>query len=51
LNQRFLKIFIDGVQLKGIHCFSLGYVKGAPLLFSCAADVGEPERKRDRVMH
>ena len=46
-----LKIFIDGVQLKGLHSFSLDYVKGAPLLFSCVADVGEPEQKQTRVMH
>lgn len=46
-----LKIFIDGVQLNGLHSFSLDYVKGAPLLFSCVADVGEPTPQRDRVMH
>ena len=46
-----VKIFIDGVQLKGLHSFSLDYVKGAPLLFSCVADVGEPTPQRDRVMH
>lgn len=46
-----IKIFIDGVQLKGVHSFSLDYVKGAPLLFSCVADVGDPEPQRARVLH
>ena len=45
------KVFIDGIQLKDLHSFSLDYVKGAPLLFSCVADVGAPEQKPDRVMH
>lgn len=45
-----VEIFIDGVQLKGIHSFSLDYVEGYPLRFSCVADIGKPE-KQDRVLH
>lgn len=46
-----VKIFIDGVQLKGIHSFSLDYVEGCPLRFSCVADIGKPEKQQARVLH
>lgn len=46
-----VKIFIDGVQLKGIHSFSLDYVEGYPLRFSCVADIGKQEKQRERVLH
>ena len=46
-----IKIFIDGVQLKGLHSFSLDYVEGCPLRFSCVADIGKPEKQRERVLH
>ena len=46
-----LKIFIDGVQIKGLHSFSLDYVKGAPLLFSCVADVGEKTNGTPKIVH
>ena len=38
-----VKILVDGVQLTGVHSFSLDYIKGAPLLFSCVADVGKDD--------
>ena len=44
-----VKIFIDGVQLKGLHSFSLDYVEGCPLRVSCVADIGKPQR--DRMVH
>lgn len=46
-----IKTFINGVQFKGVHNFSLDYIKGALLLFSCVADAGEPELQRARVLH
>ena len=46
-----VKIFIDGVQLKGLHSFSLDYVDGCPLRFSCVADIGKTEKQRERVLH
>lgn len=46
-----VKIFIDGVQLKGLHSFSLDYVEGCPLRVSCVADIGKTEKQRERVLH
>lgn len=46
-----VKIFVDGVQLKGIHSFSLDYVEGCPLRFSCVADIGKPEKQQARALH
>ena len=46
-----VKIFADGVQLKGVHSFSLDYVEGCPLRFSCVADIGKPEKQQARVLH
>lgn len=45
-----VKIFVDGVQLKGIHSFSLDYVEGCPLLFSCVADIGK-QQGHPKVLH
>ena len=35
-----VSVIIDGVELKRLHSFSGDYIEGAPLLFSCVADVG-----------
>lgn len=45
-----VKITVDGIPLTDLHSFSLDYVKGCPLLFSCVADVGKPPQ-RARVLH
>ena len=45
-----VKIFIDGVQLNGLHSFSLDYVEGCPLLFSCVADIGK-QQGHPKVLH
>ena len=45
-----VKILVDGVQLTGVHSFSLDYIKGAPLLFSCVADV-EKDDTAVKVLH
>lgn len=34
-----VQITVDGIRLTDLHSFSLDYVKGSPLLFSCVADV------------
>ena len=36
-----VQITVDGIRLTDLHSFSLDYVKGSPLLFSCVADVGK----------
>lgn len=46
-----VSIIIDGAKLERLHSFSIDYVKGAPLLFSCVADVGETARKEHRVLN
>lgn len=35
-----VRVIIDGAELKRLHSFSVDYIEGAPLLFSCVADVG-----------
>ena len=35
-----VSVIIDGAELKRLHSFSVDYIEGAPLLFSCVADVG-----------
>lgn len=40
-----VRVIIDGTELKGLHSFSLDYIEGAPLLFSCVADVGTGTRE------
>ena len=46
-----VKVFINGIQLTGLHSFSLDYVKGAPILFSCVADVGEKKADGAAMLH
>lgn len=46
-----VSIIIDGAKLERLHSFSIDYVKGAPLLFSCVADVGETAREEHRVLN
>ena len=36
-----VQVTVDGIRLTDLHSFSLDYVKGSPLLFSCVADVGK----------
>ena len=44
-------VIIDGKKFDRLHSFSIDYVKGAPLLFSCVADVGEGEKEIPRVLN
>mgnify|MGYP007081920854 FL=1 len=46
-----VSIIIDGAKLERLHSFSVDYVEGAPLLFSCVADVGETAREEHRVLN
>lgn len=46
-----VSVIIDGAKLERLHSFSVDYVEGAPLLFSCVADVGEPAREEHRVLN
>lgn len=40
-----VRVIIDGAELKRLHSFSVDYIEGAPLLFSCVADVGTGTRE------
>ena len=44
-------VIIDGKNFDRLHSFSIDYVKGAPLLFSCVADVGAHENEAPRVLN
>mgnify|MGYP000219511460 FL=1 len=44
-------VIIDGKKFDRLHSFSLDYVKGAPLLFSCVADIGESRREGPKILH
>lgn len=46
-----VSVVIDGAKLDRLHSFSVDYVEGAPLLFSCVADVGETAREEHRVLN
>lgn len=46
-----VRVIIDGAELKRLHSFSVDYIEGAPLLFSCVADVGTGERKEMRLLN
>ena len=46
-----VSVIIDGMELKQLHSFSVDYIEGAPLLFSCVADVGTgPREEKTRVL-
>lgn len=47
-----VSVIIDGAELKRLHSFSVDYIEGAPLLFSCVADVGTgPKEEKPRLMN
>ena len=46
-----VSVIIDGAKLDRLHSFSVDYVEGAPLLFSCVADVGTGEREETRLLN
>lgn len=47
-----VSVIIDGVELKRLHSFSVDYIEGAPLLFSCVADVGTgTKEEKARVLN
>ena len=45
-----VKIIIDGVTFSNLHSFSLDYVNGCPLLFSCVADIGK-QKQTSTLLH
>lgn len=47
-----INVIVDGALFKDVHSFSLDYIKGAPMLFSCVSDVGEKkgEQRENRLM-
>lgn len=46
-----VSVIIDGAKLDRLHSFSVDYVEGAPLLFSCVADVGEKRSDAAKIVH
>lgn len=47
-----VSVIIDGAELKRLHSFSVDYIEGAPLLFSCVADVGTgTKEEKARVLN
>lgn len=47
-----VSVIIDGAELKRLHSFSVDYIEGAPLLFSCVADVGTgPKEEKPRLVN
>lgn len=47
-----VRVIIDGAELKRLHSFSVDYIEGAPLLFSCVADVGTgPRENQTRLVN
>lgn len=57
INIRFengkVNIIVDGAIFKDVHSLNLDYIKGAPMLFACVADVGreQDERREPRILH
>lgn len=45
-----VKIVVDGVTFTDLHSFSLDYVKGCPLRFSCVANVGGTQEQQ-KILH
>lgn len=46
-----MKVYIDGILIKGLRSFFIEYIDGCPLQFSCVTEIGEPEKQRDRLLH
>lgn len=47
-----VSVIIDGMELKQLHSFSVDYIEGAPLLFSCVADVGTgPTKEKAKLLN
>lgn len=46
-----VSVIIDGAKLDRLHSFSVDYVEGAPLLFSCVADIGEKCSDAAKIVH
>lgn len=46
-----VSVIIDGAKLDRLHSFSVDYVEGAPLLFSCVADIGEKTSGTPKIVH
>ena len=47
-----VRVIIDGAELKRLHSFSVDDIEGAPLLFSCVADVGTgPKENQTRLVN
>lgn len=41
-----IDVTVDGAAFRDVHSLSLDYIKGAPMLFACVADMGEGETPR-----
>ena len=43
-----VSVIINGTKFERLHSFSVDYIEGAPLLFSCVADVGTGRGRKRR---
>lgn len=44
-----INVIVDGALFKDVHSFSLDYIKGAPMLFSCVSDVSPKAERREEI--
>lgn len=40
-----VNVIIDGTVIRAPHSFSIDYVRGAPVLFSCVTDLGTEKKE------
>lgn len=45
-----MKVYIDGILIKGLRSFCIEYIDGRPLRFSCVADIGK-QQGHPKVLH
>lgn len=46
-----VRILLNGTEIERIHSFTVEYVQGAPVLYSCVAELGEEKREDKRLLN
>lgn len=49
INNGVINVIVDGALFKDVHSFSLDYIKGAPMLFSCVSDVSPKTERQEEI--
>lgn len=44
-----INVVVDGAMFRDVYSFSLDYVRGAPLLFSCVSDIRPKTEPREET--